>query len=201
MATFSSVSTGLLYAHVPLDEPPDLTLGVAAFNHARDELAVLLLGFTVLLRTERDHRQQILDLREDAFLDDLTDFFVRGPARVLAAILGTRPQRELDDLVAEVLRVGDPGGLLNLGELLIEKLAIHHLTGVGVLEVLVFDPGVRIVDIAVEQILAVVRIGFQIGLLNLVADELGIARRELGLDEFKIAFFDLVRKLLAADRL
>src|SRR5712672_594565 len=190
MATFSSVSTGPLYAHVPLDEPPDLTLGVAAFNHARDELPMLLLGLSVLLRTERDHRQEILDLREDAFLDDLADLFVRSPARVLAAILRPRPQRKFDDLVAKVLRVGDTRGLLDLRELLIEELAIHHLARIGILEVQVFDPGVGIVDIAIEQILTVIGIRFKIRFLNLMPDELGIAWRELSLDEFKIALFD-----------
>src|SRR5450432_1441530 len=148
MATVSSVSPGLLYAHVPLDEPPDLTLGVAAFNHARDKFSVLLFGFAILLRAERNHRQQILDLREDAFLDDLADLFVRSPARVLAAMLGPRPQREFDDLVAEVLRVGNAGRLLDLRKLLIEKLTIHHLARIGILEIQILDPGVGIVDIA-----------------------------------------------------
>src|SRR5262245_278112 len=173
MATFSSASTGLFDAHVPLDEPPDLTLGVAAFNHARDELSVLLLGFTVFLRAERDDGQEILDLREDAFLDNFAYLFVRSPARILTGILSSRPQREFDDLVAEVLWIGDAGGLLDLGEFLIEKLAIHQLAGIRVLEVLVFDPGIGVVDIAVEQVLAVIRVGFQIGLLNLVADKFG----------------------------
>jgi hypothetical protein len=57
-----------------------------------------------------------------------------------------------------------------------------------ILEVLILDPGIGIVDVAVEQVLAVVAIGFQIGFLDLVADEFGIAGRELGLDEFEIAF-------------
>ena len=80
------------------------------------------------------------------------------PGRVLSAVLGARPQRELDDLVAEVLWIRDPRRLLNLGELLIELLAIETLAGVGVLEVLILDPGVGTVDVAVEQILAIIRI-------------------------------------------
>jgi len=56
---------------------------------ARDELPMLLLG---PLRpsskpNEDSPAKEILDLREDAFLDDLADLFVRSPARVLAAIL------------------------------------------------------------------------------------------------------------------
>ena len=69
----------------------------------------------VLLRAEADHRQQILDLAEHPLLDDLADLLVAGPGRVLAAVVGPRAQRELDDLVAEVLRVGDAGRLLDLG--------------------------------------------------------------------------------------
>src|SRR6185437_12272235 len=160
MATFTSASTSLLHAHVPLDEPADLTLGVAAFHHSLDEFSVLLFGIAILLRAERDDREQILHLREYPLLDHLADLFVAGPARVLAAVLGPRAQRELDDLVAEVLGIGDARGLLDLGELLVEKLAIHQLTGIGILEVLILDPGVGVVDVAVEQVLTVVRIGF-----------------------------------------
>src|SRR6201994_3711683 len=69
MATFTSALAGLLHAHVPFDEPANLTLGVTALHHSLDELAVLLLGFTILLRTERDHRQKILHLREYPLLD------------------------------------------------------------------------------------------------------------------------------------
>ena len=94
-----------------------------------------------------------------------------------------------------------PGRLLDLGQFLVEQLAIEQLAGVGILEVLILDPGIGIVDVAVEQVLAVIGVGFQIGLLDLVADELGIARRQLGLDEFEIALLDLVRQLLAPDRL
>src|SRR4051794_17852215 len=105
MATFSSASARLLHTHVPLDQPPDLPLGVAAFDHARDKVVVLLLGLAVLLRAERNDGQQILDLGEYPLLDHFANLLVAGPCRILAAVLGPRPQRELDDLVAEVLRV------------------------------------------------------------------------------------------------
>ena len=116
-------------------------------------------------------------------------------------LLRPRPQRELHHLVAEILRIGDARRLLDLGQFLVEQLAIEQLAGVGILEVLILDPGIGIVDVAVEQVLAVVGVGFQIRLLDLVADELRVARRELGLDELEIALLDLVRQLLAADRL
>src|ERR1700730_8677258 len=140
MATFSSASTGLFYAHIPLDQPTNLTFGVAAFHHPLDELAVLLLGIAVLFRPERDHRKQVLDLREYPLFDDFADLFVAGPARILAAVLGPRPQRELHDFVTEVLRVRDACRLLDLGELLVEQLAIEHLAGVGVLDTLDHEP-------------------------------------------------------------
>src|ERR1700733_599157 len=189
MATlaFASASAGLLHAHVPFDEPTNLALGVTTLHHPRDKLAVLLLGVAVLFRTERDHRKQVLDLGEYPLFDHFADFFVGGPARILAAVLGPRTQRELDDLVAEVLGVGDPRRLLDLGQFLVEQLAIEQLVSVGILEVLVLDPGIGVIHIAVEQVLTVIRIGFEIGLLDFVTDELRIARHQLGLDELEIA--------------
>src|SRR5437870_9396518 len=201
IATVASASASLLHPHVPFDEPANLTLGIAAPHHPLDKLAVLLFGIAVLFRTERDNRKKVFHLRKDAFLNDLADFFVAGPGRVLPTILGPRPQRELDDLVAEVLWVGDACGLLDLGQLLVQKLAIEQLASVGVLEVLIFDPGIGIIDVAIEQILAVIRIGFEIGFLDFVANELRIAWHKLGLDEFKVTLFNFVRKLLTADRL
>jgi hypothetical protein len=76
-------------------------------------------------------------------------FFIAGPGRVLAAVLCPRPQRELDDLVAEILRVGDARGLLDLGQFLVEKLAIGRCR---VLEVLMFGPGIGIIHVAIEQV-------------------------------------------------
>src|SRR4051794_35682446 len=110
IATVASASASLLHAHVPFDEPPNLTLGIAAPHHPLDELAVLLFGVAVLFRAKRDNRKKVFNLREDAFLNDLTDLFIAGPGRIFAPVLGPRPQRELDDLVAEVLGVGDACG-------------------------------------------------------------------------------------------
>src|SRR5689334_20876562 len=171
MATVSSASASLFYAHVPLDQPADLPLGVAAFDHARDKLAMLLLGLAVLLRTEGNDGKQILDLGEYPLFDHFANLLVAGPRRILAAVLGPRSQRELDDLVAEVLRVGDAGRLFDLGQLLIEQFAIEQLSGIWVLEILILDPGIGIVDVAIKQVLAVVRIRFQVCLLDLVPNE------------------------------
>src|SRR6476620_4445893 len=128
-------SASLLHPHVPFDEPANLPLGIAARHHPRDKLAVLLFGIAVLFRTKRDNRKKVFHLRKDAFLNHLADLFIAGPGRVHSAVLSPRPQRELDDFVTEVLWVGDARGLLDLGQLLVEKLAIEQLASVGVLEV------------------------------------------------------------------
>src|SRR5437764_14596865 len=44
--------TGLVHAHVPFDKPAHLPLGIAAVDHAFDEVGVFLLGLRVLLRAE-----------------------------------------------------------------------------------------------------------------------------------------------------
>src|SRR5690348_3271722 len=105
MAMFTAASAGLLDAHVPFDQPPNLTFGIPALHHSLDELSVLLFGIPVFLRSKRDDGQQILHLREYPLLDHFPDLLVAGPVRILAVIVGPRAQREFDDLVAEVLRV------------------------------------------------------------------------------------------------
>src|ERR1700694_1187475 len=104
IATPCASSAGLLHAHVPFDEPANLALGITASHHALDKLAVLLFGIAVLFRAKRDNWKKVSDLREYPLFDDLANLFIAGPGRVLAAVLCPRPQRELDDLVAEILR-------------------------------------------------------------------------------------------------
>src|SRR5712675_428148 len=98
IATVASASASLLHAHVPFDQPANLTLGIAAPHHPLDELAVLLFGIAVLFRTERYNRKKVFNLRKDAFLDDLADLLIAGPGWVLSAVLSPRPQGELDHL-------------------------------------------------------------------------------------------------------
>src|SRR5690606_5736807 len=113
-APLSTSSPRLLDPHVPLDEPANLPMGIPAGYHAVHEFLVLFLGLAIFLRAEADHRQQVLDLAEHPLLDDLSDFLVRCPVRVLPAVLRTGPQREFHDLVTEILRVRDAGRLLDL---------------------------------------------------------------------------------------
>src|SRR5437879_7489735 len=106
IATLAFASAGLLHPHVPFDEAANLTLGIAASHHARDKPAVLLLGIAVLFRAKRDNRKEVFDLRKYPFLDDFSNLFIAGPRRVFAAVPNPRQQRELDDQVAEILRIG-----------------------------------------------------------------------------------------------
>src|SRR5690554_3111799 len=147
---------GLLDPHVPFHQPSDLSLGIATLDHALDEFTVLALGFGLLLALETDHRQQVFHLAEHPPLDHLADLFIGRPGGVLAPMLGTGTQGELHHLISEILGVRDARRLLDLAELLVQQLAIHHLAGIGILEIVVLDPGVGKVQIAVEEVLSVV---------------------------------------------
>src|SRR6266478_3359819 len=92
IATLAFASAGLLHPHVPFDEAANLTLGIAASHHARDEVVVLLFGFAVLFRAKRDNRKKVFDLRKYPFLDDFANLFIAGPGRVLSTVLCPRPQ-------------------------------------------------------------------------------------------------------------
>src|SRR5665213_1364753 len=110
--------TGLVHPHIPLDQPAHLTLGVAARDHPFEEVGMLLLGLGVPLAAEADHRQEVFDLREHPPCDDLAQLLVGLPRRVAPGV-GPGAQRKLNDLVAEILRIGDPGRLLDLRQLLV----------------------------------------------------------------------------------
>src|SRR3546814_18144008 len=68
---------------------------------------------------------------------------------------------EFHDLVAEILGVGDAGWLFGLGQFLVDDLPVQKLAGVRILEIQILDPRIGIGDIEVEQVLAVIMIGFQ----------------------------------------
>ena len=146
-----------------------------------DEFVVLLLGLGVLLGAEGDHRQQVLDLAEHPLFDHFADLLVARPGRFLPPLRGPRPQRELHHLVAEILGVGDACRLLDLGQLRRSAPRGSSAAGVGILEILVLDPGIRLGHVAVEHVLAVIAVDLQIRFLDFLADELGVARRQLAL--------------------
>jgi hypothetical protein len=69
--------------------------------------------------------------------------------------------------------------------------AVEHLAGVGVAVFLVLDPVVGVGDVAVEDVLAVLAVALQVGGLDLLADELGVARRQVLLDEGEVLLLRL----------
>src|SRR3569623_543732 len=108
------LSGRLSRAQIPLGQQANLLVGVALVDHALDEVLVLLLFLAGCLGVERDHRQQVFGAGEHALLDHRAQFLVAGPGRVLAMVQGAGAQLEVDHLVAEVLRIGDAGRLLDL---------------------------------------------------------------------------------------
>jgi hypothetical protein len=114
---------------------------------------------------------------------------------------GPGAQHEVDHLVAEVLGVADAGRLLDLLELVVEGVAVEDLAGVRVAVFLVLDPEVGVGHVAVEDVLAVFAVALEVGGLDLLADELGVARGEELLDEGQVAGFVFGRILLLGDLL
>src|SRR5450830_1681708 len=135
-------------------------------------------GLGTGLGVERDHRQQVFGVGEHLLRDHRAQLLVAGPRGVVTVVLGAGPQHKVDHLVAEVLGVADAGRLLDLFEFVVQGPAIQDLAGVGVAELLVLDPEISVGHIAVEDVLAVLGVALQVGGLDLLADELGIARAE-----------------------
>src|ERR1039458_1591088 len=98
-------STAFPHAQVPLAQQPNLLSRVAFLDHAVDEVLVLLRLVGARLGVEADDGQKLLGVREHLLLDHRAQLLVARPERVLAVVVGASPQHEVDDLVAEVLRV------------------------------------------------------------------------------------------------
>mmetsp|Transcript_6685 Transcript_6685/g.27976 ORF Transcript_6685/g.27976 Transcript_6685/m.27976 type:complete len:940 (+) Transcript_6685:1270-4089(+) len=194
-------SAGLAHPQVPLAQQPHLLGRVALVHHALHEVLVLLGVLGAGLGVEADDGQQLLGVGEHLLLDHRAQLLVAGPVRVLARVVGAGAQHEIDDLVAEVLGVGDARGLLDLLQLGVQRRAVEDLTRVGVAVLLVLDPVVGIGHVAVEDVLAVLGITLQVGGLDLLADELGIARAQLLLDEADVLLLQVLGELLALDLL
>src|SRR5690554_3346703 len=119
--------------------------------------------------------------------DHPAQLLVGLPTGVHAVVLGPRPQYEVDHLVAEILGIGDTRRLLDLLQFVIERLAIKQLASLGVAVLLILNPEISIGDIAVENVLAILGVGLKISRLNLLADEINVARRQELLDITQIA--------------
>src|SRR5699024_3695038 len=93
------------------------------------------------------------------------------------------------------LGIGDTCRLLDLLQFLIERLAIKQLAGLGVTVLLILNPEIGVGDIAVEDVLAVFGVGLKIRRLNLLADEVNVARRQEFLDIAQISLKGLFWQL------
>src|SRR5256885_12039671 len=82
-------------------------------------------------------------------------------------VVGPRAQHEVDDLVAEILGIGNARGLLDLLHLGVERVAVEGLAGIVVAVLAVLYPVVGVGDVAVEDVLAVLAVAFQIGGLEI----------------------------------
>ncbi|OMP13912.1 hypothetical protein COLO4_00647 [Corchorus olitorius] len=192
---------GLSDPQVPFRQQANLFVGVAAFHHARDEVVVFLLVLLARLGVEADDRQQVLGVGKHFLLDHHPQLFVAQPGRVLAVVVGTGTQDEVDDLVAEILRIADAGRLFDLFQLFVEGDAVEDFAGLRVAVFLVLDPEVCIEHVAVEDVLTILAVRLQVGGLDFLADELDVARGQVFLEVAQIAFADLGRELFLLDLL
>ena len=162
---------------------------------------MLLLILLAALGVEADDREQILGVGEHLLLDDHAQLLVAEPGGVLAVVVGAGAQHEVDDLIAEILRVADAGRLLDLLQLLVERHAVENLAGLRVAVFLILNPEVGVQHIAVEDVLPVFAVGLQVGGLDFLADELDIARRQVFLDIAQVALAHLGGELFLLDLL
>lgn len=156
-------------------------------SYGRQNRRVFLLicrGFGV----KRNHRQQLLGIREHFLLNNRAQFFVTGPVRIPSAIIRSGAQHKVNDLVAEILRIADPRRFFDFLQLSVERFAVKQLPGIRVAILLILNPEICISDITVKNVLSIFRIGFKIGRLNLFTDKLGIFRNQITFQELQIAF-------------
>ena len=94
-----------------------------------------------------------------------------------------------------------PAGFSIFSSSAFSAAAVEDLAGVGVAVLVVLDPVVGVGDVAVEDVLAVLAVALEVGGLDLLADELGVARRQQLLDEADVLVLELLGELLALDLL
>ena len=162
---------------------------------------MLLLILLAALGVEADDREQILGVGEHLLLDHHAQLLVAEPGGVLAIVVGAGAQHEVDDLVAEVLRVADAGRLLDFLQLFVEGHAVEDFTGFRIAVFLILNPEVGVQHVAVEDVLPVLAVGLQVGGLDFLADELDVARRQVFLDVAQVALAHLGGELFLLDLL
>ena len=158
---------------------------------------VVLAAFGV----EGNDGQQVLGVGEHFFLDHIAQFLVAEPAGVLAVVVGAGAKDEVDHFVAEVFGVGNAGRFFDFFQVFIERLAVENFTGIRVAELLILNPEIRIDYVAVENVLAVFRVRFEISGLDFLADELYVAGHQIFLDEAAVLFRFFLGKLFLLNTL
>ncbi|MNF28014.1 hypothetical protein D3C84_86820 [compost metagenome] len=160
-------------------------------------LLVLFAGLGI----EADDWQQVLGVGEHFLLDDHPQFFVAEPGRVLAVVVGPGAQDEVDDFVAEILRIADAGRFFDFLQFFVQRNAVEDFAGFRVAVFLVLDPEVGVQHITIEDVLAVLAVGLEVGGLDLLADEFDVTRCQVLLEEAQIAFAGLGLELFLLDLL
>ena len=110
-------------------------------------------------------------------------------------------QHEVDNLVAEVFRITDPGRLLDFFQLRIQRLAIKQLAGIRVAILLILNPEIGVGHITVKNVLPVFRVGLKVGGLDLFPDKLGVFRDQITFEELQVTFGLLLRELFTLNLL
>ena len=95
--------------------------------------------------------------------------------------MGTGPQYEIDDLVAEILGITDAGWFLNFFQFGVEGAPVEKFAGIGIAKLLILNLVIGVGNITVKYILAELGIGFQIRGLYLFSNELRVARCKIAL--------------------
>ena len=105
-------------------------------------------------------------------------------------------QHKVDNLVTEIFRVTDTSRFLNLLQLRIQRFTIEQLTGIGIAILLILNPEVGVGHVAIEDVLTILGIGFQVSGLNLFANELGVFRDQITFQVLQVFFRLVLRELL-----
>jgi len=132
-----------------------LLVGIPTLDHTGNKVVVFLLVLFAGLGVETDNRQKVLSVGEHFLLDYHTQLLVTEPGGVLAIVIGTRTQHEVDDFVAEILRVTDAGWFFDFFQFFVQGYPIKDFAGFRVAVLLVLNPEVSIKHVAVKDVLPV----------------------------------------------
>ncbi len=106
------------------------------------------------------------------------------------------PEYKVDDFVTEILGVADARRFLDFFQFVVEGRAVENFSGIRITIFFILYPVIGIGDITIENVLSVFRVGFQIGRLDFLANELRILGCQIALEDRDIFFGCFGRKLL-----